>query len=99
MSLVTVLTVLEMERCSGELVLHRDDHRSTRATLEVASGFAIGGTRDGAPENAVVLIRDILTWKSGRFSFRRGQDRDAPTTARPIAGILVEAAQFASKKR
>jgi two-component system, OmpR family, response regulator len=91
MSLVTVLTVLEMERHSGELAL---DQEGAHATLEITRGFLSGAIWGGEPKDAVLILRQVLQWKEGRFAFRPGPDRPPPEGARPVAGVLIEAVQF-----
>src|SRR5258706_13727977 len=67
MSIVTVLTILEMERRSGELGLSRD---AVVATVELCSGYATGGTLEGKSLELVSVLREVLTWTNGVFSFR-----------------------------
>jgi CheY-like chemotaxis protein len=88
MSIVTVLTILEMERRSGELKLTSGPHA---ATIELRSGYASGGTLKGQAHDLVPVLRQVLSWKSGVFSFSVGPDVPAPARKRTIAGMLVEA--------
>jgi DNA-binding response OmpR family regulator len=88
MSIVTVLTLLEMERRSGELKLHSG---ALAATIELRSGYAAGGALGGAPKDLVAVLREVLSWKTGVFSFTVGADVPAPERKRTIAGMLVEA--------
>jgi hypothetical protein len=88
MSIVTVLTLLEMERRSGELKLTDDAHV---ATIDLASGYATGGKLEGKPQELVSILREVLAWKAGLFSFNLGPDVPVPAKKRTIAGMLVEA--------
>jgi two-component system, OmpR family, response regulator len=88
MSIVTVLTILEMERRSGELKLASS---SNAATIELRSGYASGGTVKGQSKELVDVLRQVLSWKTGTFSFSVGPDVPAPERKRTIAGMLVEA--------
>jgi two-component system OmpR family response regulator len=88
MSIVTVLTILEMERRSGELKLACEP---MVATIDLGSGYASGGTINGQKKELVVILRQVLGWKTGAFSFRVGPDAPAPKPKRTIAGMLVEA--------
>jgi len=88
MSIVTVLTILEMERRSGELKLACDP---MVATIDLGSGYPSGGTINGHKKELVGILRQVLGWKTGAFSFRVGPDAPAPQPKRTIAGMLVEA--------
>ena len=88
MSIVTVLTLLEMERRSGELRLASGE---LAATIELRSGYASGGAMKGEPKDLVSVLREVLSWKTGVFSFALGPDVPAPERKRTIAGMLVEA--------
>jgi DNA-binding response OmpR family regulator len=88
MSIVSVLTILEMERRSGELKIVRD---ASAATVELRSGYPAGGKLDGQSRDLVAVLREVLSWKKGMFSFRAGPDVPAPQPKRTIAGMLVEA--------
>jgi DNA-binding response OmpR family regulator len=88
MSIVTVLTILEMERRSGELKLTSGP---LAATIELRSGYASGGTLKGQAQPLVPVLREVLSWKTGVFSFAVGPDVPAPERKRTIAGMLVEA--------
>jgi len=88
MSIVTVLTILEMERRSGELKLTSG---SLAATIELQSGYASGGTLKGEKKDLVTILRQVLSWKTGVVSFSVGPDVPAPERRRTIAGMLVEA--------
>jgi DNA-binding response OmpR family regulator len=88
MSLVTVLTLLEMERRSGELKLTSG---ALAATIDLRSGYASGGTLKGQARELVPVLREVLSWKTGVFSFSVGPDVPAPQRKRTIAGMLVEA--------
>jgi DNA-binding response OmpR family regulator len=88
MSIVTVLMVLEMERRSGQLKVTSGP---LAATIELCSGYASGGTLKGEGKDLVPVLREVLSWKTGVFSFAVGPDVPAPQRKRTIAGMLVEA--------
>jgi two-component system OmpR family response regulator len=94
MSVVTVLTLLEMERRSGEL---RVSVGSREARIQLGGGFALGGSLDGREQALVPILREVLKWKTGVFSFRVGPDAPPPASRRMIAGVLVEAVHLNAK--
>jgi len=91
MSIATVFTVLELERRTGlvEVV-----SKKRRVTVEVASGWIVTGTIGGTKADAITLLRTILAWKVGRFSFTPQADRSPPDGALPIGHLLLEAVRL-----
>jgi two-component system, OmpR family, response regulator len=88
MSIVTVLTLLEMERRTGELKITSGP---TEARIVLYAGFAVEGKLAGKTEELVPILREILKWKKGIFSFRVGAEALEPPSRRTISGVLVEA--------
>ncbi len=91
MSIATVLTVLELERRTGlvEVV-----SKKRKVQLEVASGFITSGTIGGTSSDAITILRTILVWKVGRFSFVPQPDRPPSGNAQPIGHLLLEAVRL-----
>jgi two-component system OmpR family response regulator len=98
MSLATVLALLEMERRSGRLQVSQGDGAGgaakSTATIDLASGFATGGTLGGASTGLLQILREILKWKSGLLTFHVGKEAPPPNPKRPIGAILMEAVQL-----
>jgi DNA-binding response OmpR family regulator len=95
MSLATVLALLEMERRSGQLQVSEGDGNSgSTATIDLASGFATGGTLGGASAGLLQILREIMKWKSGLLIFHVGKEAPPPNPRRPIGAILMEAVQL-----
>jgi two-component system OmpR family response regulator len=97
MSLATVLALLEMERRSGQLQVTEGDAErkgGSTATIDLASGFATGGTLGGASAGLLQILREILKWKSGLLTFHVGEEAPPPNPKRPIGAILMEAVQL-----
>jgi two-component system OmpR family response regulator len=90
-SLSTVLTLLELERRSGLLKVKGVDGR--RAELDIAAGRVWGASIEGESAEPTAFIREVLRWKSGKFSFkaddagRRVPKGDDLT----LGGLLLEA--------
>jgi hypothetical protein len=88
--LATPLSMLEIERCTGVLVVERLDDR---AMLVMKNGHIVRGElRSQVGGSVVDCVCELLAWNSGRFWFDEQQvdaeDSDAPTTA-----ILLEASR------
>jgi two-component system OmpR family response regulator len=90
-SLSTVLTLLELERRSGLLKVKGVDGR--RAELDIAAGRVSSASIEGESAEPTAFIREVLRWKSGKFSFkaddagRRVPKGDDLT----LGGLLLEA--------
>ena len=94
--LATVLTFLDLERRSGQILVVTGD-RVGRVWLR--GGSVISARIDGSRRVNRAAIYELLTWDSGRFDVhagghvvRRRRDAGAPTTL-----LLVEAARRADE--
>lgn len=94
MSLSTVLTLLELERQTGRLKIKGPEGQV--AALELSEGVFAGGALDDAPCEAVPLLRQILSWKSGRFHFR-STPVPAPSERLSMSGLLLHAMQLSDE--
>lgn len=90
-SLSTVLTLLELERRSGLLKVKGEDGR--RAQLDIAAGRAASASIEGTSAEPTAFIREVLRWKSGKFSFKADAagDRVPAGEDLTLGGLLLEA--------
>ncbi len=89
-ALASVLSMLEMERRSGEVTV--EGARQT-ATLVLAAGTAVRARLGDEDVPPLTVARRILRWKTGRFSFHaRATTGDLGRES--IAAILLEAARL-----
>lgn len=90
MSIATVLTLLEMERRSGifEVV-----SKKRRAQLELAEGQVVEGTVGSTRVAALAVLRTMLAWGVGRFSFVSRAPSAPPPDAgnKSLGAFLIEA--------
>lgn len=97
MSVATVLTLLELERRSGQLKVRSETGRV--ALLELNEGTLASALLDDKAEQPMPVLRETLRWKSGRFTFRSMQ-AVAPGDARHSIGrILIEAMRLEDEAR
>ncbi len=87
--LSTVLTLLEMERRTGILKVRTEGGETV--AFEIAEGALARAVRDGAPGDAVALLRLVFGWKRGRFWFRSREVRPSTDIATAIGPLLLEA--------
>lgn len=89
MSIATVLTLLELERRSGYLKVRGD---GKVALLELTDGKFASGLLNDKPWNPTELLREVLRWKKGSFSFRGGVGAASDSgEQQKIGGLLLEA--------
>ena len=98
MSVATVLTLLELERRSGRLKVRGESNKV--ALLELTEGKFAAGTLDDKPWNSMELLREVLRWKKGSFSFR-GMQATASDSGeqQKIGGLLLEAMRLEDESR
>lgn len=88
MSIMTVLTLLELERRTGLLKI-KDDAGKT-VVFELIDGAFARGRLDETPSDVMQLLRQVVRWKKGAFAFRGG--KVAPQAElKKIGGLLLEA--------
>jgi DNA-binding response OmpR family regulator len=93
MSVTTLMTVLEMERRTGKLVVEASSQR--RAFFMLHEG-ALWETRLNVDATTPIeLLREVLRWKLGRFAFQPGEQTPPAATPRHAVGaLLLEAARL-----
>ncbi len=97
MSVATVLTLLDLERRSGHLKVRSDTGKV--AIFELNEGALAGASLDSKPHDATTLLRDLLRWKKGSFSFRGGNVAAVSGTRQTIGGLLIEAMRQEDESR
>ncbi|HXK20670.1 MAG TPA: response regulator [Polyangiaceae bacterium] len=89
MSIATVLTLLELERRSGYLKVRGE---GKVALLELTEGKFASGSMNDKQWSPTDLLREVLRWKKGSFSFRGGVASDSDSgDQQKIGGLLLEA--------
>jgi DNA-binding response OmpR family regulator len=90
----TALTLLELERRSGTLVIERE---RDRAQLAVKDGCIVTGElTQRAGCSLVDCMSELLAWPSGRFVFQE-EDIEGDGEATPLSAILLEAARVSDE--
>ncbi len=89
MSLSTVLAMLEIERRSGRLKVQADD--GALVAFELEDGSVVGSRVSENDVDAVESLREVLTWKNGRFWFRQNPTESQVVPPRSVNSLLLEA--------
>ena len=87
MSIATLLTLLEMERRSGQLTVERNGES---AVFDLSGGGMLRAVLGGEAREPVELMRTVMKWEDGRFSFRVGAAAGTPVRG-SIGAMLLEA--------
>ncbi len=89
MSLSTVLAMLEIERRSGRLKVQGED--GALIAFELEDGSVVGSRASENDVDAVESLREVLTWKNGRFWFRQNPIESQISPPRSVNSLLLEA--------
>lgn len=96
MSIATVLTLLDMERRSGNLEI---SNKTDKALLDIVSGAIASATLNGEKRDPLELLRALLTWNVGRFAFRPDEAEMAAAQDQSINALLMEAVRLEDETR
>jgi len=83
-SAATALALLEMERRTGTLQV-RTPHQDV--VFDVEQGALLRVLVNGKEEGALEVLRDVMKWQKGRFSFKSGSVK--PAFQRQGIGLLL----------
>ena len=97
MSVATVLTLLELERRSGQLKVRSDSGQVARLLIE--HGTLAGATLDDEPAEPTPVLRETLRWKKGSFTFRSAEVTISSGSRQTIGGTLIEAMRLEDEAR
>ncbi|HEY5372236.1 MAG TPA: DUF4388 domain-containing protein [Polyangiaceae bacterium] len=89
LSLSTVLAMLEIERRSGRLKVQGED--GSLVAFELEDGSVVGSRVSENDMDAVESLREVLTWKNGRFWFRQNPSESLISPPRSVNSLLLEA--------
>ncbi len=97
MSVATVLTLLELERRSGHLKVRSDGGQVVLLALN--EGNIVSAKLDDRAGEATPVLREMLRWKGGRFTFRSALVGDVVGARQTIGGLLIEAMRLEDEAR
>ena len=97
MSVGTLLTLVDLERRSGKLLLRS---AGKRAEFTIEAGNVASTTLDGKTVPPLDAIRTAMHWITGKFSLVPTEHPATPNEASlPINGLLMEAARLEDEAR
>jgi CheY-like chemotaxis protein len=87
--LASMLMMFEMERRSGTVNVTALDGK--KATLAIADGLFASTEVDGVQKPALEVLREVLSWRAGRFSFIPRKTDSLPAPRASVGAIVLEA--------
>ena len=98
MSVATVLTALELERRSGDLLLKAG---SAKLMLDLAEGMLVGGWRGQEALSPLAALRAAMHWPGRRFEFVPSDDRRVSSSAGggTIGALVLQALRLDEAER
>lgn len=87
--IASLLMMFEMERRSG--LIDVVSASGTRASLTLSSGLFCSTEVSGAPRPALEVLREVLSWRAGRFAFHARESAALPSPRASIGALVLEA--------
>jgi two-component system, OmpR family, response regulator len=94
--LASVLMMLEMERRTGSLEVISSS--GTRAMLVLSTGLFASTEIGGVALPALDVLKDVLSWRSGRFAFRPREVGSIPPARGSIGALVLEAMRLEDER-
>ena len=94
--LASVLMMLEMERRTGSLEVVSGSGK--RAMLVLSTGLFASTEIGGEARPALDVLRDVLSWRSGRFAFRPRDVASLPPPKGSVGALVLEAMRLEDER-
>ena len=94
--LASVLMMLEMERRTGSLEVVSGSNK--RAMLILSAGLFATTEMSGESRTALEVLREVLSWRSGRFAFRPRDAGSLPPPRGSIGALVLEAMRLEDER-
>lgn len=88
-SIPTLLTMLEMERRTGVVIMQGDAKAS--AVIELDEGAVVGAKVGKAPRDPLFVFREVVTWTRGKYTFEPKPSSELTVPRMPTSLLLLEA--------
>jgi two-component system OmpR family response regulator len=94
--LASVLMMLEMERRTGSLEVVSGSGK--RALLVLSTGLFASTELGGEARPELDVLRDVLSWRSGRFAFRPRDVGSLPPPKGSVGALVLEAMRLEDER-
>lgn len=94
--LASILMMFEMERRSGMIDVVSGSGK--RASMLLVEGLFSNTEIGGHPRPALEVLREVLSWRAGRFSFSPRDAGHLPTPRASVGALVLEAMRLEDEK-
>lgn len=95
--LASMLMMFEMERRSGLIEVVAQSGK--RATITMNGGLFAATEIQGQPRPALDTLREILSWRAGKFSFATKESGALPAARASIGALVLEAMRLEDEEK
>lgn len=95
--LASMLMMFEMERRTGIVQVVAESGR--RGSLTITSGLFASTQLDGVDKPALDVLRQVLSWRSGRFSFQTREGSSLPEPKGSVGALVLEAMRLEDEEK
>ncbi|MBX3207268.1 MAG: response regulator [Labilithrix sp.] len=95
--LASLLMMFEMERRSGLIEVVAMSGK--RASLTLTDGLFASTEVAGAPRPALEVLREVLSWRAGRFSFQPRESKNLPAPRASVGALVLEAMRLEDEEK
>lgn len=95
--LASMLMMFEMERRSGTVQVVAQSGK--RAVITVTDGLFATTEVDGVSRGALEVLREVLSWRAGRFSFLPMESGSLPEPRASVGAVVLEAMRLEDEER
>jgi two-component system, OmpR family, response regulator len=95
--LASLLMMFEMERRSGLVDVVAMSGK--RASLTLTDGLFASTEVAGAPRPAIEVLREVLSWRAGRFSFHPRESGTLPAPRASVGALVLEAMRLEDEEK
>ena len=95
--LASLLMMFELERRSGLVEVVATSGK--RASLILTNGLFASTEIGGAPRPALDVLREVLSWRAGRFSFQPRESGTLPAPRASVGALVLEAMRLEDEER
>ncbi|MBX3228397.1 MAG: response regulator [Labilithrix sp.] len=95
--LASMLMMFEMERRSGQIEVTAQNGK--RATITMNGGLFASTEIGGQQRPALETLREVLSWRAGRFSFATKESGALPAARASIGALVLEAMRLEDEEK
>lgn len=95
--LASLLMMFEMERRSGTVQIVAQSGK--RAVIVMSGGLFASTEVGGQQRPALEVLREVLSWRAGRFSFQPSESANLPAPRASVGALVLEAMRLEDEEK